>query len=293
MSRLYSGSNNTHGSYKGSYTYIEYDNITEYHKCMDLPTVPGRDNSSTSSGNGSWAGTDSLGEAVELMVKGDKESYEEIVKAKHKTDAMFRDMKISKRRMFNSVEGFQPIVPNAIQGLPISMINIKQEPKTVKIIDIIYNSSIGAMTDVDDIRLRGALLLSSIEQLEKNGYRVNLYASKINVQGNDVTGHIVKIKDAMSPLNILKVAFYIINPAYLRRISFKIDEVEERLIDCTGGYGQASEFDKVRDIVVDSFNNKDILIYDKKVDVWSDNSDEDNINAIKDFLSGKIELTED
>lgn len=294
MSRLYSGSNKEHGDYRGSYTYVEYASISEYHDYMDKPGVSGRDSSSSSRDNGRWAGTETFEDAVSLMVKGDKESFDMVMSSKQKTDALFKDMKVDKAKMVNSVEGFQPIVANALLGLPNSMINVKKEPKSVKVIDIVYNSSIGAGTNVDDIRLRGAYLLSSIEQLEKNGYRVNLYASKINVTGSDITGHIVKIKDAMSPLNILKVAFYIINPAYLRRISFKIDEVEERIIDCTkNGYGAATSFDKVKDVMKGSFSNKDILIFDKSVDIWEDNSDENNIESIKEFLSGKITLFED
>lgn len=292
MSRLYEGRcSDYNDELEGQYTYVEYDSIQEFHSYMNKQGVAGRDNSSQQRGNSDWSGTDSLEEAISLMTKGDTDSHAKIKHMKTKTDAMFKDMHVDKPKMVNSVEGFQPIVANALLGLPNSMINIKKEPKKIKVIDIIYNSSIGAATDANDIILRGAYLLSTIEQLEKNGYRVNLYASKLSIYRDGITGHIVKIKDSMSPLNTLKVAFYLINPAYLRRIAFKIDEAEDRIQDCTNsGYGAATRFKETQEVVSKTFSNNDMLFFDRSVDVWSDNSDEENIAAIKELFNNKVQI---
>lgn len=288
MSRLYKGSCNTYTDLNGNYGYVEYNSIKEYHDYINnKERVRGRDRSSES-GDSGWSGSSSLEEASELMIKGDKESLSIMKKHKSKTDSLFKDHVVDKVRTVNSVEGFQPIVANAIMGLPESMIKTERKPNKVKVVDIFYNSSASAGVDKDEIAFKGAMLLSTIEQLEKNGYRVNLYVGKVSYNDGDIFGHIVNIKQAMSPLNMLKTSFYIIHPSFLRRICFKIDETEERIKDCTNdGYGQATNYSSIRDIVKGTFN-KDMLFFDGNVDIDSDNSDDDNMKAINKMLKGLI-----
>lgn len=290
MSRLYKGQCSNYTDLEGQYTYVEYTDMQQFINMLHDKRVSGRDNSSEDSGS-SWSGTSSLDEAISLLTKGDKESLSLLNNAKVITDAMFKDVKVNKPKNINSVEGHQPIVPHAIMGLPESMIKTVRQPKKNKVVNIFINSSQSGGTDKEDIAFHGAMMLSAIEQLEKNGYRIGIYVGKIAYlsSSESVTGYIVNIKQPMSPLNILKCSFYMVNPSFLRRISFKIDETEPKIEDCThSGYGQATNYKDIENIVSGTFKES-MLVYDTRVEIDKDMSDEDNMNNIKEFLSGYLE----
>lgn len=290
MSRLYTGQCDDYTDLTGKYTYVEYSSIEQFINKLHKPGVKGRDNSSEERGS-SWSGTESLEEAISLLTKGDKESLTLLKSSKEVTDAMFKNSLVKKPKNVNSVEGHQPIVPHAIMGLPESMINTIRYPKKNKVVNIFINSSQSGGTDKEDIAFHGAMMLSAVEQLEKNGYRVGIYVGKIAYLSNsgDVTGYIVNIKKPMAPLNVLKCSFYMVNPSFLRRISFKIDETEERIIDCThDGYGQATNYKDIEDIVKGSFKDN-MLVYDSRVDIDDNNTNEENMKNMMNFLSGYLE----
>lgn len=291
MSRLYKGDCSKYTDENGRYTYVEYTNIEEYFKMIkDKPIARGRDNSSET-GDSGWSGTSSLNEAINLMTKGDKESMKLLTKTKTVTDAMFKDVEVHKPKNVNSVEGHQPIVPHAIMGLPESMIKTERPPMNNKVVNVFINSSASSGTDKEEIAFHGAMLLSAVQQLENNGYRVGLYVGKIAYMagGEDITGHIVNIKPPMAPLNLLKYSYYLINPSFLRRTCFRIDEVEDKIIDCThDGYGQATNYSQIEDIVKGTFREQ-MLIYDSRVDINPNNTEEENVENIKEFFEGYLE----
>ena len=290
MSRLYKGQCDSYTDLEGQYTYVEYTDIQQFIKTLHDSRVKGRNNSSED-GDSGWSGTSSLDEAISLLTKGDKESLSLLNDAKVITDAMFKDVKVKKPKNINSVEGHQPIVPHAIMGLPESMIKTVRQPKKNKVVNIFINSSQSGGTNKEDIAFHGAMMLSAIEQLEKNGYRVGIYVGKIAYLSvsESVTGYIVNIKQPMAPLNILKCSFYMVNPSFLRRISFKIDETEPKIEDCThSSYGQATNYKDIENIVSGTFKES-VLVYDTRVEIDKDMSDEDNMNNIKEFLSGYLE----
>ncbi|MGI4657239.1 DUF7192 family protein, partial [Klebsiella pneumoniae] len=101
---------------------IKYDGLPDFFSALKKNRVSGRDNSSDT-GSYDFTGTHSFQEAYNLMVKGDRESYDMVVKLKKMTDALFRMDKSVKRKPVVAPEGYQPHVPNAIKGLPNSMMS--------------------------------------------------------------------------------------------------------------------------------------------------------------------------
>lgn len=290
MSRLYKGQCNDYTDLDGQFTYVEYTSIQQFIDMLHAKRISSRDNSSEDT-DSDWSGTSSLDEAITLLTKGDKESLTLLKDAKAITDVMFKDVEVKRPKNVNSVEGHQPIVPHAIMGLPESMIKTVRQPKKNKVVNIFINSSQSGGTKKEDIAFHGAMMLSAIEQLEKNGYRVGIYVGKIAYlsESESLTGHIVNIKQPMAPLNILKCSFYMVNPSFLRRICFKIDETEPKIEDCThSGYGQATNYDNIEDVVTNTFREK-MLVYDNRIDIDKDNSNEENIDNMIEFLSGYLE----
>lgn len=263
-------------------TVVSYSNLSEYYTQLEKPGLSGRGDSSQETGRGGWAGTDTYEEAENLMYSGDEASYKKLMDLKSETDKYYIEEAGTKVKPFNDVVGYTPHVPNAILGLPQSMINSRREPKKHKVLDIFVNRSRASMTSTSQIEYEGALILSFLDSLERDGFRVNLYVGKVSWHGgaSEVSGHIVPIKLASDPLNVKKSAYYLVNPAFLRRTAFKIDENETRLKDITHiGYGSVNNRDVMREFLLEEVSDR-LLIIDDSLDLDMHNDTEDNINKL-------------
>lgn len=274
-------------------TVKEYDNgkliiytIEELIEQLKVPIIDGR-NDSSDEDNFSFTHTNNFKEANDLMIKGDAKSQSKILEIKSKLDYEVNSKQVNKVRSRADVAGYSPIVANAVMGLPKSMINSYRVPVKNKIVDIYINHSVGAMMDAETIEFRGAYILSYIDHLEQNGYRVNLFAGAVSYSSDDdeYSGFYVKVKSSSQPMNILKAAFYVVHPSFLRRIYFRILENESRLKNKTySGYGQATNFAQQRDLQ-NKMLGKDVIILDKSINLSEDKSYEDNIKELEKFFS--------
>ena len=263
-------------------TVVQYSNLSEYYTQLEKPGISGRGDSSQDSDRGGWAGTDTYEEAENLMYSGDEASYKKLMDLKSETDKYYMAEAGTKVKPYNDVVGYTPHVPNAILGLPQSMINSRREPKKHKVLDIFVNRSRASVTSTSQIEYEGALILSFLDSLERDGFRVNLYVGKVSWHGgnSEVSGHIVPIKLASDPLNVKKSAYYLVNPAFLRRTAFKIDENESRLKDITrNGYGSVNNRDIMREFLLEEVSDR-LLIIDDSLDLNMHNDTEDNINKL-------------
>ena len=238
MTKVYNGKN---------YNIVEIETTRELENFLNSPILKGRDNASER-GSKRFTGTANFEEADNLRRKGDKKSLAILNDYKIKFDKYIQYNNGYKIKQRNDIHGFVPIVPNAIIGLPLSMINQTREAKKVKGIDILYNVSIGCGTSTDDIARKGAIMLSLIDALERKGFRVNLKVGSVTMKGNTVHGVTTTMKRHDEPLNIRKLAYYLVNPSCLRRTFFKLKETISELTDVTNdGYGSSSKFDKQRE----------------------------------------------
>ena len=266
--------------------FVRYDSMREFDNALTSETIDGRGYQSHN-GDQDFTGTSSFDESEKLRKYGDFESHKMLQTFKSKTDTFIKDATGKRTRNFNDVMGYQPIVPNAIIGLPKAMINQRREVKKDKIVTLLWICDHPWHVSKDDIALKGAYTLSLIESLERNGYRVKVYAgsaSKVRSQ----QGFFINLKRADRPLNTVKLAYYLVNPSFLRRTSFRISESEAALPDSThDGYGRVSDREHVREILT-SFIGKSIII-DSSVDISTGNSSKDNLNALQERVSGCVE----
>lgn len=237
MTKVYNGNN---------WNIVEIETTRELENFLSAPILNGRDNASET-GSKSFTGTASFEQADNLRRKGDKKSLAMLNEYKIKFDKYIQYNNGYKIKQRNNIHGFVPIVPNAIIGLPLSMIDQSREAKKVKGIDIFYNASIRCSTETKDIARKGAIMLSLIDALERKGYRVNLKVGSVSMKGNTVHGVVTTMKRYDEPLNIRKLAYYLVNPSCLRRTFFKLKETISELTDVTNaGYGKNCDFDKQR-----------------------------------------------
>lgn len=238
MTKVYNGDN---------WNIVEIETTRELENFLSSPILNGRNNASET-GRKYFTGTDSFEEADNLRRKGDKKSLAMLNEYKIKFDKYIQYNNGYKIKQRNDIHGFVPIVPNAIIGLPLSMINQSREAKKVKGVDVLYNVSIKCGTGTDDIARKGAIMLSLIDALESKGFRVNLKVGSVAMKGNTVHGVVTTMKRYDEPLNIRKLAYYLINPSCLRRTFFKLKETISELTDVTReGYGKNADFDKQRE----------------------------------------------
>ena len=115
-----------------------------------------------------------------------------------------------------------PIVPKVLAGDPENMLAIKkQRYNSTKVINIAYNVAVDCTRTTEDLIETAAKVANVIASLEKNGYRVNLYAYSC---GRDLRFNyyslLVKIKDSGKYLDTLRIAYALVNPSFYRRHVF-------------------------------------------------------------------------
>jgi hypothetical protein len=163
--------------------------------------------------------TRNYNESVEIMKKGYSEPLKEIKQGIAKMD---RDNMGEKRRIKADVIGFMPIVPNAIIGLPKTMLNVKKQPQKQKMINLVYGFSALADVSADKLLKGGILFLSLVNQLEKEGYRIKIDLLRCTTASEkDAIAYTVTVKEYSQPLNLLKLCYPLVHPSMLRRTSFK------------------------------------------------------------------------
>ena len=199
---------------------------------------------SSQSGSYDFTGSHSYEEAVQLFREGYKEILPKIMsKMKRMEKDLSSEFQFTKKiRPQNSIEGVVPNVPNAILGLPQSMIDMKRFPQKQKTLNIIYEMGANCGTNKELFINAGVVLLTAIKILETRRISVKLtlgfMAGKANKQGNFPT---VDLKDYGQRLDLQKLCFPLAHPSMFRRIGFKWLETNPDITDkdFRFGYGRS------------------------------------------------------
>lgn len=186
-----------------------------------------------------FCGTASFEEASDLMISG----YQEGLKKLKETKTKLTERATQQRPQIKlDVVGFAPCVPNAIIGLPKSMIKREKIAQKTPIINIFYNVSVNGNIDKDVLFEGGKNLLATVKTLEAQGVRVNLKVGDISYAKKDAIKMCsVVIKKAAQSLNPLLVSYPLTHPSFLRRHIFAWEEVSSltNTSDWVDAYGCA------------------------------------------------------
>lgn len=165
---------------------------------------------------GSWYGVDTYDEALEYLHNGYQpvvDDLKSIIKAKVSG--------AGKRMTFkNNIVGYSPVVPLALKGVPNCMVDTQMKPIKTKVIDIYYEMSCNCGYDSDDIINAGKKLLGAIMELERQGYKFNLYSVQAYADDKDIDILTVKIKSSNQPLDLKRISFPTTHTAFFRVIGF-------------------------------------------------------------------------
>ena len=188
-----------------------------------------------------WHGVDSYDEALDLLRNG----YQPVV------DKFREELKVQPKdgpriSFSNNIQGFAPVVPLALKCVPNSMVDMRMKTIKTKVLDVYYDMTSAAYTSPDEFIKAGKALLASIIELEKQGYRFNLFAVQSYYKGGrnaslDVL--CVKIKSSNKPLDLKRMSFPLTHPAFFRVIGFDWQGKSPITRDIGSGRGYALGYD--------------------------------------------------
>lgn len=199
-------------------------------------------------GDYNFTKTNNFQEAEELFKTG----YTEILpQIKTGLDKNIETMNVeNRRRIKTGVFGYAPHVPNAILGLPNSMILTESQPQKVKTISIVVEICENWTVKAEEFIKSGIAALSVINTLELKGYRVALKVAFFSAkEGNEYAFATVKVKDYREHMDLQKLCFPLAHPSMFRRFGFKWLETCSGLTNSSWMYGyghQINENSKVR-----------------------------------------------
>lgn len=171
-----------------------------------------------------FSGTESFAEADKLMLGGDYESLKKLKEVNLQT-TIKRDS-VYKTQVRKSVCGSLPNVPLYLRGVPTNMLDFRKTKVPGRTVNLIVNNAVSSEESAENIVRVGALIAASIKDIEEKGIRVNLYIVKTlrGESSKDRIALVIRLKKAESPLNMLNIAYALINPSFNRRHCFRFLE---------------------------------------------------------------------
>ena len=206
--------------------FNKFNSVEEFNNWLQVTpqTAKGKEfdaSDKISKSNTEFTGTESFEVAQNHLKCGDKVNADKIAATIRKIKAQGKGNE-TRNKLYNSPCGFMPVVPQVLAGDPNNMLAIKkQRYNSTKVLNIAYNVAVSCSITTDDMIKTAAKVASVIASLEKNGYRVNLYAYSC---GRDLKDNyyslLVKIKDSGKYLDTLRIAYPLVNPSFYRRHVF-------------------------------------------------------------------------
>lgn len=229
-----------------------------------------------------WRGVESYDQALEFMRGGYQptvDSMRGVFKANKKGEG-------TRFAFQNQVQGFAPVVPLALKGVPNCMVSMTMKPIKTKVIDIYYDITASCGVDSEKIINAGKKLLGVVIEMERQGYRFNLYAVQTYSNSDSCDMLVVKVKDARQPLDLKRISFPLTHTAFFRVIGFDwYSKVPNGKYRCGYGHGICYDFDddRLKEIAHSLFGKN--AIYFSSVKIMDKNADhiraevEDNGNS--------------
>lgn len=210
------------GSGYGTRTFTS--NVEIYNSSMEMVNVVktrkvrfNRDYFKDTELDNNWHGVESGAEALQLCEKGWTVKVPEIQKM---VKEIQKHIPCKKVETFNNVCGFAPVVPLALSGSPLSMLDGRQTVRKTRVIDLVYDMTIACMYHVDDLLSIGMAVLEYAMRLEASGYRVRLSVMTDYTDYDSGDFVLTRIKSETQPFNIERQCFPLFNPAMFRVIGF-------------------------------------------------------------------------
>lgn len=245
--------------------FVEYNSLTEFYDYITKTpfnrTFRDYRPLQSISSNYDFSQTNSFEEAVELFKNGWQDMSEKLTRTLNVEMGNMEKVMVTKNAV--NVQGYQPIVPLFLNGIPANMVSRKMQPVKQKVITLNKAIAYRATVSKEQIVEQSIKALSIIKKLENQNYRCNL---NIIFGSEKSRAYIIKIriKSANERLNINKLSFPLAHPSMLRRLFLRFIEVYPNVpTGFRDGYGRPILPYVLRkaypdEILLPQFINKDI-----------------------------------
>lgn len=245
--------------------FVEYNSLMEFYEyIMNTPFNETFKYGEVASVKGSFhfTQTNSFDEAVELFKTGWQDMSEKLNQRLKVELGKMEKVMVSKNTI--GVQGYQPVVPLYLNGIPTNMVSRKMQPMKQKVITLNKSISYGAFVSTEEIIDQSVKALSIIKKLENQNYRCNLniiLGTRTVEKSYTIK---VRIKSANERLNINKLSFPLVHPSMLRRLFFRFIETYPGVPrSFKSGYGSPIDVYTLREsytseILLPQFIKKDI-----------------------------------
>lgn len=180
-----------------------------------------------------WSGIGSVEQAKDLLLNGWDKPVDKIKENLSKEiDKLLSDR--VKMTMFNDVTGYIVNVPNAIMGLPKSMINVSKQTKKQRVIKFLIDSTVNCGVSSDELTDKYTKIVARIAVLEKMGYRCRIEMfEQYAVENSEKTivAKCIKVKDEKQPFDIKRMSFVISHVGFFRVFGFTWEDVVKDTVD--------------------------------------------------------------
>ena len=182
----------------------------------------------------------------------------------------------------NAPVGFAPVVPLALMGVPNSMLDMRMKPIKAKVVDVFMDMTCSCGTSSEQIMEASKKILSAVIELEKQGYRFNLYSCSGYFDSSTGDAVCVKVKSAEQPLDLKRVSFPMAHTSFFRVVGFDwYSKFPIGKYRC--GYGHAAYFEfkkNTKELYQQIFGKKNIVFFSVQELVNNDN----DVKSIKEEL---------
>lgn len=247
--------------------YEQFQDFNEYQKIVENRMK--EKNCYKASFDKTWHGVDTYEEAKDLLLKGWNAKVEQL-KTQIKNEIYELSNKSTKKMQAGPV-GFMPIVPNAILGLPNSMLNINKDTKKQRIIKFLIYMNRSCGYSSSKIIDKMSKILARIANLERQGYRcrIETFGSFHSGEKNGkpvIVAHSILIKSESQLFDIKRVAFPMAHTAMQRVFGFSWErslplddeDYHQYNLGCSMQYWRSNN----RQAVLDAINENNEKIID-------------------------------
>lgn len=227
------------------FKYEHFESVYEFENTVNHrpvnPIFEGEESSFT--GSEDFTGTANYGSANDMLLKGWNTQVERM---EEELKSFSRTVKAVRTRQVKSVAGHAPCVPNAIRGVPKSMISVKRidSKKNERTANLLFINVSNWATSSEDFMKAGMTVLKLAMLLDRAGVRSRVDVMPIaTCRENSCYGCSVKVKDYRQTFNLSKLAYPIAHVSLFRRHGFRYLETipGEMNRNMAIGHGQSKD----------------------------------------------------
>ena len=198
-------------------------------------------------------GTESYDQAEQMMISGYTDVLDKLrkdIREKEKISSKYA-ADVNHPIPHTSMVGYCPCIPNALLGLPNSMVSVDRKPMKRKTLSILYAMGANCDKSTKYFTEAGAALLSAIDIIEKSGVQTQIKLCFMPVEErNELAFPTVVIKNYGERYSLQKISFPLAHPSMFRRIGFKwLETTPDTKENYSDGYGRSPDYSRVEESV--------------------------------------------